>query len=50
LDKCDFAPSCSTRIAGARMRAALAVNSELVKLYWEIGRDIRERDPVRTRQ
>jgi predicted nuclease of restriction endonuclease-like (RecB) superfamily len=33
-----------TRIAAARTRAALAVNSELIKLYWEIGRDILDRD------
>src|SRR5271163_3438179 len=28
------------RIGGARLRAALAVNRELVLLYWSIGRDI----------
>jgi hypothetical protein len=28
------------RIGGARLRAALAVNRELVQLYWSIGRDI----------
>jgi len=28
------------RIHAARTRAALAVNSELVMLYWSIGRDI----------
>jgi predicted nuclease of restriction endonuclease-like (RecB) superfamily len=28
------------RIAGARLRAALSVNRELVLLYWSIGRDI----------
>ena len=28
------------RIDGARLRAALAVNRELVLLYWSIGRDI----------
>ena len=28
------------RIAGAQVRAALAVNRELVLLYWQIGRDI----------
>lgn len=31
------------RIQAARMRAALAVNSELVLLYWRIGRDILDR-------
>lgn len=31
------------RIRGARVRAALAVNHELVLLYWQIGGDIRRR-------
>ena len=31
------------RIRAAQLRAALAVNSELVMLYWYIGREIRER-------
>jgi predicted nuclease of restriction endonuclease-like (RecB) superfamily len=31
------------RIAASRFRAALAVNSELILLYWEIGRDILRR-------
>ncbi|MCE5237022.1 PDDEXK nuclease domain-containing protein [bacterium] len=32
-----------TRIQGAQLRAAQSVNSELVLLYWSIGRDILER-------
>ena len=32
-----------TRIRETRLRAALTVNSELISLYWQIGRDIRER-------
>jgi predicted nuclease of restriction endonuclease-like (RecB) superfamily len=32
-----------SRIQAARQRAALAVNSELVLLYWQLGRDILER-------
>ena len=32
-----------TRIREARLRASLAVNSELIGLYWRIGRDILER-------
>jgi predicted nuclease of restriction endonuclease-like (RecB) superfamily len=39
-----FLTEVERRIAAARTRAALAVNSELVKLYWEIGRDIIERE------
>ena len=31
------------RIRETRLRAALAVNSELISLYWQIGRDIRDR-------
>lgn len=36
----DWLGELKTRIRTARVRAALAVNSELVGLYWEIGRDI----------
>lgn len=32
-----------TRVERARQRAALSVNQELVTLYWQIGRDILER-------
>jgi predicted nuclease of restriction endonuclease-like (RecB) superfamily len=32
------------RIAAARTRAVLAVNSELIRLYWEFGRGILERE------
>lgn len=32
-----------TRIQSAQQRAALAVNGELLRLYWQIGRDILER-------
>jgi hypothetical protein len=32
------------RIAAARTRAVLAVNSELIKLYWEIGHEILARE------
>lgn len=31
------------RVLTARQRAALAVNAELVSLYWHIGRDILQR-------
>lgn len=31
------------RIQAAQQRAAFSVNRELVLLYWQIGRDIRER-------
>ncbi len=39
-----FLAALKTRIAAARTRAALAVNSELIGLYWEIGREILERE------
>ena len=32
-----------TRIASARQRAVLSVNQEQIRLYWQIGRDILER-------
>jgi predicted nuclease of restriction endonuclease-like (RecB) superfamily len=38
-----FLHDLKARIRAARMRAALAVNLELVLLYWHIGRDILER-------
>jgi predicted nuclease of restriction endonuclease-like (RecB) superfamily len=38
-----FLAEIKARIAGARTRAALAVNSELIRLYWEIGHEILER-------
>lgn len=40
----EFLTELKTRIAAARTRAALAVNSELIKLYWDIGRHILERE------
>lgn len=39
-----FLTDVKARIAAARTRAALAVNSELIKLYWEIGREILDRE------
>jgi predicted nuclease of restriction endonuclease-like (RecB) superfamily len=38
-----FLRSLKDRIRQAQVRAALAVNSELILLYWEIGRDILQR-------
>ena len=39
----DWLVELKTRIHTAQQRAALAVNRELVLLYWQIGRDILER-------
>ncbi|BCL34366.1 YhcG family protein [Nostoc sp. MS1] len=36
----DFLAELKTRISTAQLRAAVAVNKELVLLYWQIGRDI----------
>ena len=36
----DWRADLKTRIQTAQQRAALAVNRELVLLYWQIGRDI----------
>ncbi len=38
----DFLQSLKTRIQQAQIRAALAVNRELVLLYWQVGREILE--------
>jgi hypothetical protein len=39
----DFLRDIKTRIQTARIKAALAVNRELILLYWGIGRDILKR-------
>ncbi|WP_242044912.1 PDDEXK nuclease domain-containing protein [Anabaena azotica] len=39
----DFLAELKTRISSAQLRAAVAVNKELVLLYWQIGRDILHR-------
>jgi len=39
-----FLAEIKARIRAARTRAALAVNSELIQLYWEIGHEILERE------
>src|SRR5215213_9458151 len=39
----EFLQSLKERIAAAQVKAALAVNRELVLLYWQIGREILER-------
>jgi hypothetical protein len=38
-----FLSDLKTRIRQAQVKAALAVNKELVLLYWQIGRDILQR-------
>ncbi|MCV3213234.1 DUF1016 N-terminal domain-containing protein [Plectonema radiosum NIES-515] len=39
----DFLSELKTRISHAQIRAAVAVNKELILLYWQIGRDILHR-------
>src|ERR1035438_7960895 len=39
----EFLADLKSRIQAAQLRAALAVNRELVLLYWQIGRDILDR-------
>jgi hypothetical protein len=39
----DWLAELKTRIHAAQQRATLAVNRELVLLYWQIGRDILSR-------
>jgi hypothetical protein len=36
----EFLQELKTRIRGAQIRAAFAVNRELILLYWSVGRDI----------
>ena len=40
LGYAEFLGALKERIRGARVRAALAINSELLLLYWHIGREI----------
>ena len=42
-DYADWLADIKTRVATARQRAALAANAELIQLYWQIGRDILQR-------
>lgn len=39
----DFLHELKTRISNSQLRAAIAINTELVLLYWQIGRDILNR-------
>jgi predicted nuclease of restriction endonuclease-like (RecB) superfamily len=39
----DLLLELKTKISNAQLRAALAVNKELTLLYWQIGRDILQR-------
>ncbi len=39
----DLLTELKTRIRSAQIKAALSVNREMIALYWEIGRDIVER-------
>jgi predicted nuclease of restriction endonuclease-like (RecB) superfamily len=41
-----FLQSLKERIRSAQVKAALAVNHELILLYWQIGRDILERQQI----
>jgi predicted nuclease of restriction endonuclease-like (RecB) superfamily len=41
-DYADWLADIKTRVTAARQRAALAANAELIRLYWQIGRDILE--------
>ncbi len=42
-DYADWLADIKVRVVAARQRAALAANAELIQLYWQIGRDILER-------
>lgn len=38
-----FLTSLKTKISSAQIKGAIAVNKELIKLYWDIGKDIVEK-------
>jgi hypothetical protein len=38
-----FLASLKTKIRSAQIKGAIAVNKELIKLYWDIGKDIFEK-------
>jgi hypothetical protein len=42
-DYAEWLTDLKARIHAAQQRAALAVNRELLQLYWQLGRDILER-------
>jgi predicted nuclease of restriction endonuclease-like (RecB) superfamily len=42
-DYADWLAGIKARVATARQRAALAANAGLIRLYWQIGRDILQR-------
>lgn len=42
----EFVRTLKTRIRSAQIKAALAVNAELVQLYWELGQEILNRQQV----
>ncbi len=42
-DYANWLADIKTRVAAARQRAVLAANAELIGLYWQIGRDILQR-------
>jgi predicted nuclease of restriction endonuclease-like (RecB) superfamily len=42
-DYADWLADIKARVVAARQRAALAANAELIRLYWQIGRDILQR-------
>ncbi|RUQ35943.1 MAG: DUF1016 domain-containing protein [Candidatus Competibacteraceae bacterium] len=43
MDYAEWLAAIKARVATARQRAALAANAELIQLYWQIGRDILQR-------
>lgn len=42
-DFCNWINQLKSRIHAAKTKAALALNSQLIELYWEIGKDISEK-------
>ena len=42
----EFLDGLKQRVRASQVKAALSVNSELIKLYWDIGKEIVERQEM----
>lgn len=47
-DYMDFFSNIKNRLKTAQIRAALAANSELIKFYWELGKELNEKQRAQT--
>ena len=47
-DYMDFFSNIKIRLKTAQIRATLAANSELIKFYWELGKELNEKQRAQT--